>query len=251
MLALGMNKKWWDSLKTNGPKYGYHPKPSKTWIILKNPADLERAQVMFAGERVNISCDGERHIGAVIGSEEYKKFFVAEKITNWVKDVMNLAEIAKDEPQVALSAYNVGMSKRWSFIQRTINGISHLFEPLEDAIKNNLIPSLIGREVSIIERRMLALPYRYGGLGIEIPTETADREYNASKEITRKLTEMIINQDSNIETLDNQYMRTAKLKLKSTKENRLKEEAQVVMDTLPDSQKMAFKGAQEKDRSSG
>ena len=239
-------KKWWDSLKTNGPKYGYYPKPSKTWIILKNPADLERAQVMFAGEGVNITCDGERHIGEVIGSEEYKEIFVAEKITNWVRDVMNLAEIAKDEPQVALSAYNVGMSKRWSFIQRTINGISHLFEPLEDAIKNHLIPSLIGREVSCIERRMLALPYRYGGLGIEIPTETADREYNASKEITRKLTEMIINQDSNIETLDKAYMKTAKLKLKSTKENRLKEEAQVVMDTLPDSQKMAFKGAQEK-----
>ena len=47
-----------------------------------------------------------------------------------MKDVNNLAEIAKEEPQAALSAYNVGLCKRWTFLQRTVHGISELLQPL-------------------------------------------------------------------------------------------------------------------------
>ena len=80
-----------------------------------------------------------------------------------------LAAIANEEPQCVLSAYNTGLSQRWTFIQRTVEAISHLFQPLEDAIRNQLIPSIVGRHVSDLERRMLALPYRHGGLGIRNP----------------------------------------------------------------------------------
>ena len=77
-----------------------------------------------------------------------------------MKDINNLAEIAKEDPQAALSAYNVGLSKRWTFLQRTVYGISELFQPLENAISENLIPIICGRLVTEDQRRMLALPYR-------------------------------------------------------------------------------------------
>ena len=48
---------------------------------------------------------------------------------------------------------------RWTYVQRTISGISMLFQPLEDAIsiRDKLLPAIIGREVSDIERQMLDL----------------------------------------------------------------------------------------------
>ena len=76
---------------------------------------------------------------------------------------------------------------RWCFVQRTISGISHLFEPLEDAIRNNFIPAVIGRNVSEIERQMLALPVRFGGIGIQNPVKTADTEFEASTVVTENL----------------------------------------------------------------
>ena len=45
---------------------------------------------------------------------------------------------------------------------------------------------------------MLALPLRYGGLGIQNPEKTSVREYIASKKITKQLTELIVNQDQDL-----------------------------------------------------
>jgi len=50
--------------------------------------------------------------------------------------------------------------------QRTVADASELFEPLENAIRDQLIPALAGREVSDAERQILALPLRHGGLGL-------------------------------------------------------------------------------------
>ena len=53
---------------------------------------------------------------------------------------------------------------------------------------------------------MLALPLRFGGLGIQNPTKTADSEYQASKRITSQLTELIFNQDQDLSKLDRSFI---------------------------------------------
>ena len=50
--------------------------------------------------------------------------------------------------------------------QRTVPDASELFEPLENAIRDQLIPALVGREVGDAERQILALPLSNGGLGL-------------------------------------------------------------------------------------
>jgi len=65
---------------------------------------------------------------------------------------------------------------------------SELFEPLENAIRDQLIPALVEREVSDAERQILALPLRHGGLGLTDSRETAKTEYKHSTQITNKLT---------------------------------------------------------------
>ena len=71
---------------------------------------------------------------------------------------------------------------------------SELFEPLENAISDQLIPALVGREVSDAERQILALPLRHGGLGLTDPRETAKTEYEHSTQITNKVTAKIYTQ---------------------------------------------------------
>ena len=62
----------------------------------------------------------------------------------------------------------------WGFMQRTIEGIAENFEPLENIIREKFIPAIVGRKVSDIERRILALPIRLGGLGVQNPVLTED-----------------------------------------------------------------------------
>ena len=75
-------KKWWDELCNNGPKYGYHPLASKTILIVKAEY-LQRAQDIFGECGVKITTEGERHMGAVIGSIDYKEEFLPQKVTSY------------------------------------------------------------------------------------------------------------------------------------------------------------------------
>ena len=47
--------------------YGYFPKPTKSYLIVKEKKMME-AQNLFANSRVDITAEGKRHLGAVIGS---------------------------------------------------------------------------------------------------------------------------------------------------------------------------------------
>ena len=53
-------------------------------------------------------------LGAVIGSLDRKEEYVRKKIDNWVRDTEQLADIAQDEPQAALSAFTKALCMRWS-----------------------------------------------------------------------------------------------------------------------------------------
>ena len=96
-------------------------------------------------------------MGAVVGSESYKDEYVSKKVEKWIQDIEQLANVPKDEPQEALSSFTKAIFHRWTFVQRTVPYTSHLFQPLEDAVTEKLIPALIGRHATDIER-ILALP---------------------------------------------------------------------------------------------
>ena len=212
-------KKWWVELNDQGPKYGYYPKAAKTVLIVKNPDLMENAREIFGGTGVTIALEGERHLGAVIGNISFKTKYVENKIQKWVKDVEELSVIAKTEPQVALSAYTKALCMRWCFVQRTISDISHLFEPLEDAIRDKFIPAVVGRTVSDIERQILALPVRFGGIGVQNPVKTADIEHSNSVRITETLKNIICNQERNFENFNEELVREIINLTKQEKEN--------------------------------
>ena len=63
-------KDWWLNLCNIGPQYGYYPNPSKTVLIVKDQADFNLAQKIFDPLGVTVTCEGQRHLGAVVGTEE-------------------------------------------------------------------------------------------------------------------------------------------------------------------------------------
>ena len=173
-------KLWWDKLNELGPLYGYFPKSTKTILLIKDVQTAAQARSLFSGSGVKVITTGHRYLGSVIGQVPFMKAFVENKISKWIEDVTELSTYAVEEPQLALSAYTKGLCHRWAFIQRTTPGISSLFSPLEECIREKFIPAVLGRSVSDLERRMISLPVRYGGLGISNPVEVCEREYHTS-----------------------------------------------------------------------
>ena len=73
---------------------------------------------------------------------------------------------------------------------------------------------------------MFALPYRHGGMGILNPTEWSQFEYDASKDITSQLSNLIYKQDFDISKLDREKMNQSKKNWKKARENIYKVEMQ-------------------------
>ena len=97
---------------------------------------------------------------------------------------------------------------------------SELFEPLENAIRDQLIPALVRREVSDAKRQILALPLRHGGLvGLTDPLETTKMEYEHFIQITNKLTAKSYNQklDLDYNPWDQQFTRHTKNRIRQKK----------------------------------
>ena len=111
-------KTMWDQLCTMGPKYGYYPQASKTILIVKERFEA-KAKAIFGKSGIKISTRGERHMGAMVGSERFKDEYVSNKVEKWVQDIEQLSNIAKDETQSALSSFTRAISHRWTYVQRT------------------------------------------------------------------------------------------------------------------------------------
>ena len=197
---------WWQHLSSIGPKFGYFPNASKTVLIVK-PEHLVNAQSIFADTNIQVTARGQRHLGAALGSRSFAEEYVAQKVAAWTAEVSALAVVAATRPHAAYCAFTHGMIGRWIYVMRTsmrtVPNIGPLFQPLEDAIRLQFIPAFTGHgSCSMVEREVLSLPCRLGGLGIINPTIVADLQYDASTKITNSLKDLIIQQSVTARLLD-------------------------------------------------
>ena len=75
----------------------------------------------------------------------------------------------------------------------TLPNIEDLLKPLERA-SDELIPSMVDHKCTQLERDVLSLPVRLGGLGFTNPTQKANPELQASVNVTATLAERIMSQ---------------------------------------------------------
>ena len=72
------------------------------------------AERVFGGE-VNITKEGRRHLGAVIGAADYKEEYCNEKIRKWKEEMEVLSDIAKSQPHSAYVAFTKGFKSKFTF----------------------------------------------------------------------------------------------------------------------------------------
>ncbi len=185
-----------------------------------------------------------------MGQKSLGSEYVNNKVKCWVKDVEELADIAREEPQLAYACYTKGLSHRWTYVMRTIPDIQHLLVPLEAAIANILIPAIIGRAISDTEREIMELPVRYGGMGMPSPVKIAAREHASSKAITEPLVNLILKQELTLENFDRKAVETTKQLLKVEKEKEHKQRFSEVSAMVSSQTKRAMTLAREKGASS-
>lgn len=70
-------------------------KPSKSWLILKDPGRIDETVNLFRNCPINITTTGKRHLGAALGTQEYKSSYINEKVDEWCNRLTNLTKIAK------------------------------------------------------------------------------------------------------------------------------------------------------------
>ncbi|MCH2405735.1 MAG: hypothetical protein MK200_06040, partial [Nitrosopumilus sp.] len=215
ILAL---KIWWDMIIDIGKFIGYIAKPSKSWLIVKDKY-IDLATFVFKNAGINITSRGKRHLGAVIGSDEFKEEYIAEKIDKWILEIEILADIALIEPHAAYAAFIHGFQHKFTFTMRTIPDISAGFKRLDDVITNKLIKNIFNRECTEIERKLFALPVRLGGLGMNVLSEMCEIQYKNSVAVTESLVENVVNQQEILE-IDEAKIKSVKNAIKVEKVRR-------------------------------
>ena len=102
---------WWQNLSSDGPDFGYFPNASKTVLIVK-PEHLAAAELVFAGTNIQITAQGQQHLGAALGTHSFTEAYVTQKVATWTAEVCAPASVATTRPHAAYCAFTHGMIGR-------------------------------------------------------------------------------------------------------------------------------------------
>ena len=112
-----------------GPNLGYQANATKSWLIVKEE-HYEHTVTVFGNSGVRVMIDGQRHLGAALGTKSFEEVYVTEKVNERTKEVEQLATIALSQPHVAFV-------DPWPhYISRTVPNVGDLFLPLDNAIRS-------------------------------------------------------------------------------------------------------------------
>ena len=226
-------KQWWDELERIGPDFGYFANASKSWLIVKEENMSEAANI-FANTGVQITKEGRRNLGAALGTQSFTEEFVSKQVQKWTEEVKRLATIAESQPHAAYSALTHGLAGKWSYLSRTVSNITDLLLPLGDAIRHHLIPALTGRTgITDMERELLALPTRLGGLSILDPSKTCNDHFRSSQRISAPLTALILQQEMVCPSSVPSEQISIKNKIKAQRRQEQTNQAAKLRDKLP------------------
>ncbi len=211
-------RQWWDRVVEHGPKFGYFPKPSKSWLVVKEEK-LQEAKEIFGDTGVQITTEGRKYLGGFVGTDEGKQNYVKDLCNEWVSQLEELSQIARSEPQAAYAAFTAGFKHKITYFIRTIPNVSETLKPLDEVINNKLLPAITENQaISNDDRRLLSLPVKMGGLGIPIYAECCAIEFENSKKLTENLTCKIVAQQKEFtDDSRNERHTTSSLKAAKTK----------------------------------
>ena len=140
---------------------------SKSWLIVKSDVLADEAKRVF-GDEVNVTTEGQRHLGAVIGSQEFKDQYCREKVFGWKGELEALSEIARSQPHAAYTVFTKGYKSKFTYFMRTIESFEDYVDPIQEAIDDLLLPTLFGQKEPLPSdlRQLATLTPAQGGRGV-------------------------------------------------------------------------------------
>ena len=211
------------------------------------PEKEEAVRDLFGQTSINISTQGQKHVGAVLGSRSNLGEYVSEKVDDCVGQEVKLAEFPATQRQACYAAYTFGFKHKWMYyLIRTLSDNEELLEPLERTISDVQIPSTIitGHTCTTSERELLTLPLRKGGLGLENPVERAGFQHAMSLQVTAPLVGQIVSQVH--EPPDDVLIKFLQLTMLRERDVRLDDKFEKLRNSLPEKTKKAVDLAAEK-----
>ena len=131
----------------------------------------------------------------------------------------------KREPQAAYSCFIIDFKHKPSCIIRTIPNISDQLNQLDGEIISEFKRAITGGiHCSDIERQLLSLSSKLGGLGILIFAEILNQEYEYSLMLSKDLLTRILKQEIQLSSENDVQNIIQKLKAKSSKNIKQKED---------------------------
>ena len=91
-------------------------------------------------------------------------------MTNWISEITTLSWIRCDSTSSVICGIHIGLKNRWIYFLRTLADIQDWLETLESAISRVFTPAITDRLFGQLDRDILALPVRLGGLGVANPS---------------------------------------------------------------------------------
>ena len=98
------------------------------------------------------------------------------------------------QPHAAYAVLVHGFSSKWNYYLRTNPNINDQLSPLELAIRQQFLSTMIPHPPSDLERELFSLPVSLGGLGICDPYQVSGEHYSFSRELSRPLVDLILQQ---------------------------------------------------------
>ena len=182
---------WWSVLREDGPMYGYFVNPPKTWLLVKE-GHVSRAKELFKDLGIQITTNGRPLLGAPLGCDTFQDAFIVQQVDQWVSELQTLSTFAATQPHAAFTAFSHGLANKWRYLARACPSLEKHVAPIEAVIRRDFLPALTGRSISDLERELLALPARFGGLGLSNPTAEAPAASSSAAQITQPLVDHLL-----------------------------------------------------------
>ena len=187
---------WWTTFLQVGPKFGYFPEPTKSWLIAKSETHTIRKKI-FKDTKVKITNSGKRFLGSVIGIFTFKKKYIDEIVSQWISKIEVLSQIAKVEPQAAYCCFTTGFKHKVTYLMHTTPNINEELRRLDDVINNKPIPSFTeSKACRNDEQLLLSLPTKPQRMGIPVFSEFANIEFQNSSLLTKEHVSLIARQET-------------------------------------------------------
>ena len=114
---------------------------------------------IFDGTGFQITSADQPYLGVPLGSQDFITNYAQDRITQWVQGLSHLSFIAVTQPHVAYAVLVCGLLSKLNYYLWTTPNIHDLFCPLELAIRQKFLSTMIPHPSVIWSKSYLVFPY--------------------------------------------------------------------------------------------